>query len=181
MSRPSPGKAQTSKTRTFPHIRKFCKRLERMGNAVPIDRNERVRIIYRAEAYERKSKMKGRPGGALGLTGIALLRIIIFRYFNVAKGAAWPSYDELQRVSGFARQTIADAIKRLERAGFLLVTRRAGWNGQRIVRETNLYRLPLTAPALPESLAVERQPKIQELSDGLRAAFDALAQRMKPC
>jgi len=146
-----------------------------------MDRNDRARLMYRAEAYERRTKRRALPSGALGYTGITLLRTLAFRYWNAERRAAWPSYDELQRATGYCRQTIARAIRKLERAGFLLVTRRAGWIGGRIVRESNLYRLPVDAPP-DESLRGERQPKTPDsipLSPLLAAALASFEARMQ--
>jgi hypothetical protein len=150
-----------------------------------MDRNDRARLMYRAEAYERRTKRRGLPAGALGLTGIAVLRCIAFRFWNAGRRAAWPSYDALQRATGFCRQTIANAIKRLEASGIMLVTRRAGWIGGRLRREANVYRLP-AAPALPlpddESLRRERQPKSLSSPDAaplLAAALASYEARMK--
>jgi len=126
-----------------------------------IDRNQRARLIFCAEAHERRTKQWGKRGGDLMPSGIQVLRCIAFRFLNLVRGAAWPSYDALQEATGLCRQCIADAIKRLEAAGFLIVTRRAGWNGSRIVRETNFYTLPIEPPPLPDdvSLLSERQPQ----------------------
>ena len=101
----------------------------------------RVRLIFQAEALERRTKAPGARDGVLGATGVQLLKTLAFRFFNSARGAAWPSYDTLQRVTGRCRQTIARAIRRLEDAGIITVARRAGWIGGRLVRETNVYRL----------------------------------------
>ncbi|MFL5280783.1 MAG: helix-turn-helix domain-containing protein [Rhodopila sp.] len=159
-----------------------------------IDRNARARLLFQAEAYERRTKLKGQRGGDLMPSGIQLLRCIALRFLNLAKNAAWPSYDTLQEVTGLSRQCLANAIKRLEAAGFLLVTRRAGWNGTRIVRETNLYRLPENPPPPPddyESLSSRRQPEASrfipwdqwegcELKRALERLGDALEARMHP-
>lgn len=138
-----------------------------------MDRNDRSRLVFRAEAHERATKPKGRASGALGLTGLAVLRCIAFRFLNVAKGCAWPSYDALQKATGFARQTIADAIRRIEAAGFMRVQRRARFIKGQLVKLTNLYTLMIDPPPLPlwESLAARRQPEdsrfipYSELSD----------------
>jgi hypothetical protein len=119
-------------------------------------------------------------------SGIQLLRCIAFRFLNLAKGAAWPSYDALQAATGLARQTLADAIKRLETAGFMLVDRRTRFEGGRLIKLTNLYRLPIEPPPLPEweSLLRRRNSEIQEsipydtLTGTLRRALDTLAARI---
>ena len=149
-----------------------------------MDRNDRARLMHRAEAYERRTKRWALPSGALGYTGLSVLRCITFRFWNPGRRAAWPSYDALQRATGFCRQTIASALRRLERAALLLVQRRAGWKAGRLVRESNIYRLPVAAAAPPpddESLRRERKPKTQEsipMSPLLAAALARLQARM---
>lgn len=152
-----------------------------------MDRNDRVRLLWRAEAYERRTKRRGSPIGDLGLTGVALLRVLAFRFLNAKRNRAWPSYDTLQRETGFCRQTIARGIQRLEAAGFLLVTRRAGSRGRgTIVRETNLYALPSAPPAVPDfdSPLVRREPKPEEFipwerwQSPLKEALEALGRRV---
>lgn len=117
--------------------------------------------MFQAEAYERRTKLKGQRGGDLGPSGVQLLRCIAFRFLNLAKGCAWPSYDALQKATGLCRQTIADAIKRIEAVGFVFVERRTCWEGRKLIKLTNLYRLPIEPPPLPdwESLLSRRQPE----------------------
>lgn len=152
-----------------------------------IDRNARARLVFQAEAYERRTKAKGQRGGDLQPSGIQLLRCIAFRFLNLARGAAWPSYDALQAATGLCRQTIADAIKRLEAAGFMHVERRTRWEGRKLIKLTNLYRLAAEAPALPdwESLLDRRQPETSrfipwdEWQDcPLKRALDQLGDRI---
>lgn len=152
-----------------------------------MDRNDRARLMWRAEAYERRTKRRGATIGALGLTGLAIMRVLAFKFLNVQRNRAWPSYDTLQRETGFCRQTIARGIQRLEAAGFILVTRRAGSDGRgRIRRETNLYALPSTPPPVPDfdSPLARREPAPQEFipwqewRSPLKDALEALAARM---
>jgi hypothetical protein len=104
-----------------------------------MDRNERARVIYRAEALERRTKPWGKRNGALGQNGLALLRCLLFRY-----GAnPCPSYADLQRATGICVQTIADCLRRLETAGLLAVerkrTRKTAAGARRIA---NRYTFP---------------------------------------
>lgn len=126
-----------------------------------IDRGARSRLVFQAEAYERRTKLKGQRGGDLGPSGIQVLRCIAFRFLNLRKGHAWPGYDALQRATGLARQTIANAIRRLERAGFMFVQRRTRWEGRKLIKLTNLYSFPIEAPPPPswESLLGRHKPE----------------------
>ena len=93
-------------------------------------------------------------------SGIQLLRCIAFTFLNLKVGAAWPSYTALQAATGLCRQTLSDAIERLEATGFLLVRRRTRWEGRRLVKLTNLYTLSVEPPPVPdwESLLSRHQP-----------------------
>jgi hypothetical protein len=68
----------------------------------------------------------------------------------------------------------------------MLVDRRTTFEGGRLIKLTNLYRLPIEPPPLPEweSLLRRRDSEIQEsipydtLTGTLRRALDALAARI---
>jgi hypothetical protein len=89
----------------------------------PIDRNQRARLIHLAERIERASKAKGRRSGFLGLTGLQVLRALVFGCLG-RDGRLDPSYAHLQRLTGFARATIAKALRALEALGLLCIIRR---------------------------------------------------------
>jgi hypothetical protein len=143
--------------------------------------------VRRAEQHDLNTKAKGSRRGQLGDTGLKVLRAIAFRFMNPRTGIAWPSYDTLCAVTKLCRQSVANAIHDLERAGYLLVTRRAGYRDGRIVKETNLYRLALEAPPLPDdvSLFSGGDSRIQEIRESdwdnspVRKALDALADRIQ--
>lgn len=118
-----------------------------------IDRNERARIMHRAERLERAGKAKGARNGPLGLVGLAVLKALLFKFLG-PDGRCEPSYGALQDWTGLSRQAIADAIKRLVAAGILTVTRRLqriNVSGiTRTFQATSLYRLtlPVTSAGL---------------------------------
>ncbi len=106
------------------------------GSTMPkIDRNERARIMFTAEAYDRRTKTPGSHGGAVKRTGLAVLKALLFGFHNVATGRCDPGYDALARVAGVARSTVAVALARLEAAGLIVRTRRQAG----AVRFTNAY------------------------------------------
>jgi DNA-binding MarR family transcriptional regulator len=110
------------------------------AHSTPLDRNQRAKILAQAEAIERRTKVKGRRSGVLGLTGLAVLRALVLQYNN---GICNPSYSELQRRTGFCRQTIARALRALEAVGLIRVVRRLVRKVVdgivRVVQGTNLY------------------------------------------
>jgi hypothetical protein len=106
--------------------------------AATIDRNERARLMVRAEAYDRRTKTPGSHGGVLKRTGLAVFKALLFGFHNVATGRCDPGYDALARLAGVARSTVAVALRRLEAAGLITRTRRQVGP----VRLTNVYAFP---------------------------------------
>jgi hypothetical protein len=90
----------------------------------PLDRNDRARVLHCAEALERRTKHKHKRDGLIGQSGLAVLRCLVHYFQNRGSGRLDPGYDDIQRITGFCRQTISNAIKNLELAGILEVMRR---------------------------------------------------------
>src|SRR5688572_32007163 len=84
-----------------------------------IDRNARARLLFQAEALDRRTHQPGQHGGCLKRTGLAVLRALLFTFANVVTGRCDPGYDTLARAAGVARSTVAVALGRLEKAGIL--------------------------------------------------------------
>lgn len=137
-----------------------------------MDRNTRTRIIYAAEALERRTKSPGARNGALGQTGLATLRCLLFRFGT----RPTPSYKAVQRGTGFAVQTIADAIRRLQAAGICRVERRSTRYGRR----SNAYTFAVPALILPSGREEpkERFIPFAELTGPLRDALDSLGAKI---
>jgi len=94
----------------------------------PLENDERARVMERAAALERRTKGKGQRDGVLGQSALMVLRALLFHFLG-KDGKLDPSYEKIQKYTGFCVQTIAVALKRLERAGILEIHRR-------IVRKT---------------------------------------------
>ncbi len=111
-----------------------------------LDRNARARIMFLAEALDRRTREPGRHGGVLKRTGLAVLKALLYGFHNAATGRCDPSLDTLARMAGVARSTVAEALNRLEAAG--LVRRVARWravaaNGGLVVLQlSNAYLFP---------------------------------------
>ena len=90
----------------------------------PLDRNERARILFLAEALERRTKPAGGRNGVLGYVGLAVLRALLLRFQRRPDGYCAPSYVQLMAATGLCKQSIANALKRLEACGILKITRR---------------------------------------------------------
>lgn len=85
----------------------------------PLDRNDRARILYLAEAYDRQTRQPRQHGGALKRTGLAVLRALLCRYANLQSGRCDPSAEAIALASGVSRSAVFTALQRLERHGFL--------------------------------------------------------------
>jgi hypothetical protein len=116
--------------------------LDELAIGRPLDRNDKARILFCAEALERRSKAPGRKNGHLGYVGLAVLRCLLLRFLG-ANGVCSPSYLALQCASGLCRQSIADGLRRLSEAGILRIVRRLQRqvvNGVVMTRQgSNLY------------------------------------------
>jgi hypothetical protein len=95
-----------------------------LAHSTPLDRNARASLIFLAERLERRTKGKGRKNGALGAIGLDVLRALLFRFSDKGSGLCFPSYLTLQALTGRCRGAIAAALKRLEHAGIISITRR---------------------------------------------------------
>jgi hypothetical protein len=91
---------------------------------VPVSK-KRARVWYqKARAWNRRAKAKGRHGGGIGLTAMAVLHSFHFDFLNYTTGRLDPSYDGIARMTGLARSTVAAAIARLKRLGIINWVRR---------------------------------------------------------
>ncbi len=109
-----------------------------------LDRNARARLLFHAEALDRRTRLPGQHGGVLKRTGLAVLRALLFGFANVVTARCDPSFDTLARASGCSRSTVAVALGRLEAAGLVERVRRQVGR----VRYSNAYCFP-AAEALP--------------------------------
>jgi hypothetical protein len=156
-----------------------------MGKLDLMDRNHRAQIIWRAERLERATKAKGHANGDLGLTGLALLRILLFRFGNCPT----PSYKALRRASGLCIDTISKALKRLAAAGLISIERR--WHRTRLGprRITNQYGFPaqlsLILPGGEPRKPIERKflratfVPFDRLESPLKSALESLGRRLR--
>lgn len=154
--------------RYFRHRANFVR--DPLAHSTPLDRNGRARLLFLAERYERRTKEKGRENGALGNVGLEVLRALLFRFADRHSGLCFPSYLTLQALTGRCRGAIAAAIKRLEKAGIIKVTRR--------LKRISIDRLsPITG--LPERIMATVQDSNLYAFDGPEAfagRLDALTE-----
>jgi DNA-binding MarR family transcriptional regulator len=89
-----------------------------------IDRNQRAKIMYLAEAMDRRTKQPGKHGGFLGRPALAVLRALMFTFHNRVTGQLDPSIATLARAANVARSTAQAALDRLELCGIIERVRR---------------------------------------------------------
>jgi hypothetical protein len=164
----------------------------------PLDRNERARILFLAEQLERRTKPAGGRNGVLGYVGLAVLKALLLRFHRARDGICTPSYTVLQAATGLCRQSIANALKRLEAAGILHIMRRLVReviDGVTVCRQgSNLYsvhepaehadRLPVRTPAprpfpRPAFAALARMLGWSKLETTARAALHENIQNLQ--
>ena len=94
------------------------------AHSTPLDRNAKARLLFLAEALDRRTKAPGRRNGALGYVGLAVLRALVLRFHNSRSGLCYPSILSLECATGLCRGAVCDGLARLERAGIVRIIRR---------------------------------------------------------
>jgi Helix-turn-helix domain len=150
--------------------------------AVPLDRNEKARLLHRARAMMRATE-KGRAYGQVTAKAYAVFCALLMGFHNAASGRCFPSYDRLQEAAGCCRQTVAASLAALEAAGLLGVCNRlvrVRWKDElamatrtRVMRTSNCYAFPATATE-PSKSSFPTGTGIQVFNSDLFAALDRL-------
>jgi predicted RNA binding protein with dsRBD fold (UPF0201 family) len=89
-----------------------------------LDRNLIARIIFSAEALDRRTRGKGQHGGVLKAKGLDVLRALLRRFYSHATGECYPSYDAIVEAAGCCRNTVRRALRALEGVGIIETARR---------------------------------------------------------
>lgn len=149
-----------------------------------MDRNARSKIIWQAEALERRSKKPGKRNGDLGQTGLQVLRALLFRFAPNPT----PTYDQIKAHTKLCLQTIADAITRLELAGIVQRHARRVRTALGIRIAANGYSFP-SPPLFDRSLKESKDSKLvsaksmpfvawSEWQSPLKIALEELGRRL---
>ena len=126
-------------TRSYRHTATFVQ--DWRPHSRPLDRNERTKILFLAEALERRRKHPGRRNGLLGYVGLQVLRCLLFGFLSARTGLCCPGYAAMMAKTGLCKASIAHGLARLERTGIVKIVRR-------LVRERVNRISPITG--LPE-------------------------------
>src|SRR3954468_4575061 len=89
-----------------------------------LDRNLVAKILFLAEALDRRTRGKGMHGGLLKAKGLDVLRALLRRFYSYATGECFPSYEAIAEAAGCCIETVRQAIRRLEAAGIIRTVRR---------------------------------------------------------
>jgi hypothetical protein len=117
----------------------------------------KVTVVHIMRGAERlafrtfRQRLKGRRRGELTLQDLNILEVMLFRFLNWSTGHCDPTYEQIQEVTGHARDTISKALGRLAKAGILERMRRfqllpdVEGQGPRVHQAPNAYRFSLPA------------------------------------
>ncbi len=89
-----------------------------------LPREIKAKILYLAEALDRRTRQPRQHGGLLKRTGLAVLRALMNEFYNHRTGECYPSYDTLAEAAGCCRETVRQALKALKATGFIEIVRR---------------------------------------------------------
>ena len=142
-----------------------------------LDRNLVARIMFFAEALDRRTRGPRQHGGILKAKGLDVLRALLKRFYCYLTGECFPSYDQIAEAAGCSRSTVAAKLRILEQLGILQTIRRkvvASFTSRvhRVrfdvaVQTSNSYvfNLPITDRSQHEDLALPLlQPKEAKVS-----------------
>jgi len=137
----------------------------------PLENDERALVMDRAEALERRTKHPGQRDGVLGQSALTILRALLFHFLG-KNGRLDPSYKKIQAYTGFCVQTIAVALKRLERAGILEIHRRIVRKAYDVWSELSrrfvkLVQVVQTSNAYMVTVPTQDRPKFGDLGTPL--------------
>jgi hypothetical protein len=90
------------------------------------DRNFLAKVLFIARAIERgsyKVRAKGKHGGALGRSALAILEVLI-NMAQARQGRVAPGYEAMAAIARMSRRTVITAVDVLESMGLITVIRR---------------------------------------------------------
>jgi hypothetical protein len=104
-----------------------------LGRCVPVDRNQKIRIMHLARCLARQ-KAIGPQRGVITRAALDVLGALLWGFHNAASGRCYPSLARIAEAAGCARSTVQEAIKALESAAILTwhnrLVRRREWSAE---------------------------------------------------
>src|SRR4051794_23720757 len=111
----------------------------------PITRKAATAIWHKARRLDTRTSRKGRHGGMIGRSALAVLSVLIFDFLDYASGRLDPSQAAIARKARMCERTVAKALQKLKLLGILNWLRRCheehGPWGVRFKQDTNAYAL----------------------------------------
>jgi Helix-turn-helix domain len=89
-----------------------------------LDRNLVAKILFLAEALDRRTRGPRQHGGLLKAKGLDVLRALLRRFYSYCDGTCFPSYDAIAEAAGCCRATVAAKLRILEQLGIVETIRR---------------------------------------------------------
>jgi hypothetical protein len=89
------------------------------GRAVPLDRNQKARIMAYARAWTARHREPGQHKGPITRAFLDVLHALLWGFHNSRTGICFPSYERIAEKAECARSTVAEALRVLEWAGVL--------------------------------------------------------------
>jgi hypothetical protein len=89
-----------------------------------LDRTQVHRIMWLAEALDRRTRAKGQHGGLLKTKGLDVLRALLRRFYSYRTGECFPSWDVIAGAAGCCRETVRKKLVMLEQLGIIETVRR---------------------------------------------------------
>ena len=170
------------------HLRPRREKLFGDGRPMPLDREGKVRVMWRARALMRRTEA-GKHYGQVTAKAVAVLEALLWGFHNARSGLCFPSYEKIAEKAGCARSTVAEAIKALEEAGLMTWVHRLArirergpdlfgtWaNRWRVIRTSNGYQFVDPKPGLQGNSSKSERwsgTRIQDSSSTLTAASPA--------
>src|SRR3954471_824407 len=89
-----------------------------------LDRNLVAKILFLAEALDRRTRGPRQHGGILKAKGLDVLRALLRCFYSHRDGTCFPSYDAVAEAAGCCRATVAAKLRILEQLGIIETIRR---------------------------------------------------------
>jgi hypothetical protein len=84
-----------------------------------LDRNLIARMLFLAEALERRTRGRGQHGGLLKAKGLDVLRALLRSFYSYRTGECFPSHEAIARAAGCCVETVRKKLRALEAAGII--------------------------------------------------------------
>jgi hypothetical protein len=116
----------------------------------PISRKQATAIWHKARRLDMHTSRKGRHGGIIGRSALAVLSVLIFDFLDYSSGRLDPSHAAIARKARMCERSVLNALQKLRSLGILNWLRRChkerGPWGVRFKQDTNAY--VITAPPI---------------------------------